>query len=198
MKNHENVPAIIQPKTTRTTAVTTIMEGFFFSIQQAKSKLDKGRSLLKTLYLKIWALSILFSLSCNDPACRYLCISFASKELGDRFSCNWQNKTIKVQGVRRAGAHSDLKRLWPQTKLEILNSKFCLQYWTLGVPENRQLPMLEDFFFLQPTSKYLATCRKKPTGLMLGPLRTKNYLCSRKISFFRQPKPQIVPHFCQG
>lgn len=59
MKNHENVPAIIQPKTTRTTAVTTIMEGFFFSIQQAKSKLDKGRSLLKTLYLKIGALSIL-------------------------------------------------------------------------------------------------------------------------------------------
>ena len=53
MKNHENIPAIIQPKTTRTTAVTTIMEGFFFSIQQAKSKLDKGRSLLKTLYLKI-------------------------------------------------------------------------------------------------------------------------------------------------
>ena len=53
MKNHENVPAIIQPKTTRTTAVTTIMEGFFFSIPQAKSKLDKGRSLLKTLYLKI-------------------------------------------------------------------------------------------------------------------------------------------------
>ena len=53
MKNHEYVPAIIQPKTTRTTAVTTIMEGFFFSIQQAKSKLDKGRSLLKTLYLKI-------------------------------------------------------------------------------------------------------------------------------------------------
>ena len=53
MKDHENIPAIIQPKTTRTTAVTTIMEGFFFSIQQAKSKLDKGRSLLKTLYLKI-------------------------------------------------------------------------------------------------------------------------------------------------
>ena len=53
MKDHENIPAIIQPKTTRTTAVTTIMEGFFFSIQQAKSKLDKGRSLLNTLYLKI-------------------------------------------------------------------------------------------------------------------------------------------------
>jgi len=32
--------------------VTTKKEGFFFSIQQANSKLVKGRSLLKTLYLK--------------------------------------------------------------------------------------------------------------------------------------------------
>ena len=75
MKNHENVPAIIQPKTTRTTAVTTIMEGFFFSIQQAKSKLDKGRSLLKTLYLKIWALSVFAILqwSCMQISLYFFC-----------------------------------------------------------------------------------------------------------------------------
>ena len=152
MKNHENVPAIIQPKTTRTTAVTTIIEGFFFSIKQAKSKLDKGRSLLKTLYLKIWALSISESLSGNDP---------------------------------------------DPAVLEILNSKFCLQYWTLGARE-LSTSNVGRLFFLQPTPKYLATCRKKPTGLMLGPLSTKNDLCSRKISFFQWPKPQAGPSFLPG
>lgn len=51
--NQQTVPAIMHPATTRTTEVITRIEGFFFNIKHANSKLVKGRSLLSTLYLKI-------------------------------------------------------------------------------------------------------------------------------------------------
>ena len=50
--NDQCRPAVTQPTTTSMTEMTTRNEGFFFNIQQANSKLVKGSSLLKTLYLK--------------------------------------------------------------------------------------------------------------------------------------------------
>ena len=173
MKNHENVPAIIQPKTTRTTAVTTIMEGFFFSIQQAKSKLDKGRSLLKTLYLKIWALSIFAILqwSCMQISLYFLCfkgirrqvlLQFIDRTKPFKFR-GWGGRVL-IQTLRDYDHKLSLKSWIP-------NFACNIGHWE---PENCQFPMLEDLFSFSQPQSILSHVGKKPTGLMLGPLSTKS------------------------
>ena len=99
--------------------------------------------------------------------------------------------------MRRAGAHSDLKRLWPQTKLEILNSKFCLQYWTLRARE-LSISNVGRFVFLQPTPKYLVTCGKKTYRTYVRSTEHKKLLMQRENKLFPTTKTTNSPSFLPG
>ena len=66
------------------------------------------------------------------------------------------------------------------------------------MPENRQLPMLEDFFFLQPTPKYLVTCGKKTYRTYVRSTEDKKLLMQQENKLFPTTKTTNSPSFLPG